>query len=122
MCVCVCLCVCVCVCVCVYMYIYTTCDDDKFTPTKHLLYPAGGASLGIRGMWINCSHPELPDDEHVLPLEDDIEVSPLYYWWLLRAARTYGPLGDGALVRQRRLLGISLYTPRLNEIRYPQAK
>ncbi|EOD28668.1 hypothetical protein EMIHUDRAFT_456961 [Emiliania huxleyi CCMP1516] len=88
--------------------------------------PAPVASLGIRGMWINCSSlasaGELRDDEHILPLEDDIEVSPLFYWWLLRAARSYGPIGDGTLMRRRRLVGISLYTPRLNEIHYPQVK
>jgi hypothetical protein len=75
---------------------------------------------GIRGMWINATAADIADDEHVIPLEDDIEVSPLYYWWLLRASRAYGPLGDGALQRARGLVGISLYTPRLNEIHYPQ--
>ena len=49
------------------------------------------------------------------------QVSPLFYWWLLRAAREYGPFDDAAAPRKRRLLGISLYTPRLNEIKYPQA-
>ena len=79
-------------------------------------------AAGIRGMWINSSRADLGDDEHVLPLEDDIEVSPLWYWWALRAARAYGPFGDGRAVRARRLVGVSLYTPRLNEILYPQVR
>ncbi|KAL3931749.1 MAG: hypothetical protein SGPRY_000993 [Prymnesium sp.] len=80
-----------------------------------------GLSLGIRGMWTRAVQ-SLRPNEHVLPLEDDIEVSPLYYWWLLRAAREYGDLNDPQLIKARRLVGISLYTPRLNEISYPQTK
>ncbi|KAL1524388.1 hypothetical protein AB1Y20_019283 [Prymnesium parvum] len=84
-------------------------------------YHEQGLSLGIRGMWIRAARGGRPD-EHVLPLEDDIEVSPLYYWWLMRAARAYGSFDDPAHVRAHRLVGISLYTPRLNEIAYPQTK
>jgi len=79
--------------------------------------------MGIRGMWINSSRADdLRDDEHVLPLEDDIEVSPLFYWWLLRAASAYGDFDDGRAMRAKRLVGVSLYTPRLNEIVYPQVR
>ena len=115
-----------------------------------VLYGELGLTQGIRGMWINASSLDAPDHTHVLPLEDDIEVSPLYYWWLLRAAHFYdtpagAPAGgeggsveeeravaddgrrlyfsDGErLLRRDRLVGISLYTPRLNEIAYPQVK
>jgi len=117
-----------------------------------VLYTQMGLSLGIRGMWLNASSPSVPDYQHVLPLEDDIEVSPLFYWWLLRASRLYdtssaatamaaaaaaaggvdagdGPAPPGLyfadgrrLMWRDRLVGISLYTPRLNEIQYPQVK
>jgi hypothetical protein len=115
-----------------------------------VLYDDVGLTLGGRGMWINASRLDAPDHTHVLPLEDDIEVSPLYYWWLLRAAHFYDPpagapaggeggsveeeravaddgrrlyFSDGErLLRRDRLVGISLYTPRLNEIAYPQVK
>ena len=84
-------------------------------------FGAMGQSMGIRGMWTNVT--ALGDHHHVLPLEDDIEVSPLYYWWLLFAAARWGPFGDAELaLRTRRIVGVSLYTPRLNEIAYPQAK
>ena len=84
-------------------------------------FGAMGQSMGIRGMWTNVT--ALGDHHHVLPLEDDIEVSPLYYWWLLFAAARWGPFGDAELaLRTRRMVGVSLYTPRLNEIAYPQAK
>ena len=73
-------------------------------------------------MWMNMSHEDIGDDEHVLPLEDDVEVSPLFYWWLLRATRAYGSLRDSKVLTARGLVGISLYTPRLNEITYPQVK
>ena len=79
-------------------------------------------ALGIRGMWINSSRPDISDSEHVLPLEDDIEVSPLFYWWLMRASRAYGSWSDGRAVHASKLVGVSLYTPRLNEIAYPQVQ
>eukprot|EP00908_Phaeocystis_cordata_P021950 Transcript_4359.p1 GENE.Transcript_4359~~Transcript_4359.p1 ORF type:complete len:474 (-),score=163.87 Transcript_4359:38-1438(-) len=79
-----------------------------------------GPSLGIRGMWIHMfRHAE---GRNLLPFEDDIEVSPLYYWWLHRVAAQYGPLDTPAQIREKRLAGIALYTPRLNEIQYPQVK
>lgn len=111
---------------------------------------------GIRGMWIDVLGRELsahePPTAHPLPLEDDTEVSPLFYWWLRRAARAYGPFdtragawtsgavrladggatgggatGGGATGGARslppssasRLVGVSLYAPRLDEIHYP---
>ena len=40
----------------------------------------------------------------------------------IRAAREYGPFSDASLLRQRGLAGVSLYTPRLNEIQYPQVR
>ncbi|CAM9185214.1 unnamed protein product [Phaeothamnion confervicola] len=57
-----------------------------------------------------------PRDEHhhgVL-LEDDIEVAPLWYAWAKLAALTYryGAAEDFA----RDLYGVSLYTPRVNEL------
>ena len=36
-------------------------------------------------------------------------------------AAQYGPLDTPAQIREKRLAGIALYTPRLNEIQYPQA-
>jgi hypothetical protein len=47
--------------------------------TKRIIsYDEHGKSLGIRGMWIGAAE-GLDNHQHVLPLEDDIEVSPLYY-------------------------------------------
>lgn len=41
----------------------------------------GSVRMGIRGMWIDgTGGDDRADDEHILPLEDDIEVSPLFYW------------------------------------------
>ncbi len=85
-------------------------------------YDAMGLSLGIRKMWINATGPKIEDDEHIVPLEDDIQVSPYFYWWILRANAKYGPFGDAAAMRKQRLVGLSLYTPRLDEIHYPQRR
>jgi len=86
--------------------------------TKELVLHEGPAR-GIRGMWIHMFR--TLGERNVLPFEDDIEVSPLYYWWLVRSLREYGPLETAAQVRAKRLVGVALYTPRLNEIQYPQA-
>ena len=56
------------------------------------------------------------DRETLSRPERDIEVSPLFYWWLLRASSLYGPFSDAEYMRRERLVGVSLYTPRLNEI------
>ena len=82
------------------------------------LYVHEGGALGIRGMWIHMFRQA--EGRNLLPFEDDIEVSPLYYWWLARMVRQYGPLDTAEQVRAKSLAGISLYTPRLNEIQYPQ--
>jgi len=71
-------------------------------------------------MWIHMFRQA--EGRNLLPFEDDIEVSPLYYWWLVRMVRQYGPLDTAEQVRAKNLAGISLYTPRLNEIQYPQVK
>ena len=112
------------------------------------LYVHKGSALGIRGMWIHMFRQA--EGRNLLPFEDDIEVSPLYaypnpepnpnpnpnpepepnpnqvsplyYWWLARMVRQYGPLETAEQVRAKSLAGISLYTPRLNEIQYPQVK
>ena len=92
-----------------------------------------GGGRGIRGMWIDVMARELeahePPSAHLLPLEDDIEVSPLYFYWLRRAADAYGPFDSPAGISSAwardtapgsaSLVGVSLYTPRLDEISYP---
>ena len=87
--------------------------------TKELVLHEGPAR-GIRGMWIHMFR--TLGERNVLPFEDDIEVSPLYYWWLVRSLHEYGPLETAAQVRAKKLAGVALYTPRLNEIQYPQVK
>lgn len=41
---------------------------------KAVHYYSDDAPRGIRGMWIGAAPPDLADHQHVLPLEDDIEV------------------------------------------------
>jgi len=55
------------------------------------------------------------DNEYGLLLEDDIEVSPFYYVWLLKSMEFI--LKDSKL--QDRVFGISLYTPRVIETTNP---
>jgi hypothetical protein len=95
-----------------------------------------GGGRGIRGMWMDAMARQLeehePPNAHPLPLEDDVALSPLYFWWLRRAVAAYGPtldaaegvsggawLGRSGSERSAPLVGISLYSPRLDEIAYP---
>jgi hypothetical protein len=50
------------------------------------------------------------DNEYLVLLEDDIEVSPYFYWWVRTALTAYHRAGAPA-----NILGISLYTPRVVE-------
>ena len=113
------------------IFLDTGAVDDVVRYASEVAWPHGAKEVyaygsdeprGIRGMWMNATRADIADDEHILPLEDDLEVSPYFYWWLLRAARQYGPLGDASHVRSHGIVGVSLYTPRLNEIVYPQRK
>ena len=80
-------------------------------------------SHGVRGMWVHALSRELerePSATHVLPLEDDNEVSPLFYYWLTRVEKAYGPFDTSAGARRfGSLVGVSLYSPRHDEIAYP---
>ena len=73
--------------------------DDESVDVNALGVPAAppGGGSGIRGMWIYGTGGG-GADEHILPLEDDIQLSPLFYWWLVRAVSVYG---DGHLAREQ---------------------
>ncbi|KAJ1638524.1 hypothetical protein T492DRAFT_943726 [Pavlovales sp. CCMP2436] len=60
------------------------------------------------------------DDEYAVLLEDDIEVAPSFYTWLKYALLMYRH-GDEA-AREQRMIGISLYTPRLVEVVRPRRR
>ena len=104
-----------------------------YGPVRVAQEPPGAPARGIRGMWIDAMARELeanePPTAHLLPLEDDVELSPLWYWWLRRAHNAYGPFdaasgvgptwGRDVAEGARQLVGVSLYTPRLDEIAYP---
>jgi hypothetical protein len=63
-----------------------------------------------------------PDDRHEYSifLEDDIELSPLFYVWakLALLKYRYGHTSD----RHVNMFGISLYTPRIQELTYPRER
>jgi len=69
---------------------------------------SGGLIRAVAESWFP-SHP----DEPGLLLEDDIEVSPLFYAWIHHAMAAYH---GTALGFRDRVAGISLYTPRMNEV------
>ena len=100
------------------------------SPLDGLLWPHGpfrivveSSANGLRNMWVHVMSRELerePPEAHVLPIEDDIEVSPLFHWWLCRAADAYGPFDSAEGARRHgKLAGVSLYSPRYDEIHRP---
>lgn len=79
----------------------------------HLRHLQGGLINAVLESWYPASM-----DEMAVMLEDDIEVSPLFFRWILgvlgqyRTPSLYDP----------RLVGISLYTPRVGELKLPRPR
>ena len=71
---------------------------------SHRIKPAG-LIAAVAETWYPSS-----DNEVGLLLEDDIEVSPLYYNWIYNALMAASPQHDD------RIIGVSLYTPRRVEV------
>jgi len=72
----------------------------------HVRHTRGGLINAVVESW----YPTSPT-ECVVLLEDDIEVSPLFYAWLKRVLRAFARNGEG----DTKWAGISLYTPRIME-------
>ena len=60
---------------------------------------------------IQSWNPDKEEDEAAVFLEDDIEVSPYFFHYVMWCARFYEMRGSG----DRGLVGFSLYTPRVDE-------
>lgn len=77
-----------------------TVDDRVLDTCREFRWPHGELSVhvwdrhvGIWGQWIDSFRPVDEKDFGIL-LEDDLEVSPLYYRWLVGARRAYGKRKD----------------------------
>ena len=83
----------------------------------------GGLISAVVESWFPSS-----DTSYGLLLEDDIEVSPFFYAWIKLALLSYVHTGRPPPKEEEdddpstRLIGISLYTPRLLEMRYPRKR
>lgn len=79
----------------------------------HLRHSRGGLINAVLESWYPASM-----DEMVILLEDDIEVSPFFYRWVIhnldsmKKARKIHP----------RVVGLSLYTPRVGELKLPRPR
>ncbi|KAJ3281448.1 hypothetical protein HDU76_008927 [Blyttiomyces sp. JEL0837] len=70
-------------------------------------------TLGLKQMMKHAWHPSKSQDHHLsLFLEDDIELSPLYFKYIKWCTKTF--LSPTPL--RNDIIGCSLYTPRVNEI------
>ena len=77
-------------------------------------------SQGIRGLWINASSASMGTTSTSCRSRT---ISSCLLLLLVAAARQpLRPFDDGDLVQSRGIVGVSLYTPRLNEIQYPQVR
>lgn len=73
--------------------------------------------LGLRRIWLEAFAERSGEKgHHVVVLEDDLKVSPFWFAWLLHATHKYNLTSSGYDLVERGVVGISLYTPRLNEI------
>lgn len=74
-----------------------------------------GLATAVVESWTPAS-----DDEYAVLLEDDIEVAPSFYAWLKYALLMYRYSGEAAADPD--MIGISLYTPRLVEVKIPRRR
>merc|ERR1719487_1890623 len=84
---------------------------DELVASLTSTWPHGGVRVhrrreraGLRDNVLGAWHPK-PGDPPALFLEDDVELSPLWWHWVQACLRRY------ASPPPRALLGISLYTP-----------
>ena len=85
-------------------------DDNEVSP-PFCRHPSTGGRAVHTGSYAHACMP---------CMHTCIQVSPLFYWWLCRASTAYGPFDTALGSRQQpSLAGVSLYSPRMNEIRYP---
>ncbi len=78
-------------------------DVAKSTPFTHgpKTIEVSDVNLGLRRAWFQAWSPETPDSYGII-LEDDVEVSPLWYKWATLAWAAYGTRPDiGGLSLQR---------------------
>lgn len=81
--------------------------------------------VGLYGQWIDSYVPESEDDRAII-LEDDIEVSPFFYYWLKGAHSTYSrrddifgyTLSKGRLRADQRVHGNKKISVDVNETAY----
>lgn len=90
----------------------------------HLRLSKGGLVNVVVESWFPAS-----DNEYGILLEDDIQVSPYFFKWArmsIDAARREELYKDesGAdhVVEKSRVVGVSLYTPRINELVRPKTR
>eukprot|EP00035_Acanthoeca_spectabilis_P039226 m.60300 g.60300 ORF g.60300 m.60300 type:complete len:816 (+) comp9500_c0_seq2:207-2654(+) len=87
-----------------YVYKFSWTHGDKHIVARH---SKGGLINAIVESWYPTN-----DDEWIIFLEDDIEVSPYFLEWLNRARAVCGP--------DSQCIGVSLYSPMLNELVKPK--
>lgn len=74
----------------------------------------GGLMASVVESW----DPQMTRDEYAVILEDDIEVSLLWYIWAKVSLLRYRYSNEASDLNDR-LVGISLYTPRVQELTFP---
>lgn len=79
----------------------------------HLRHSHGGLINAVLESWYPASI-----DEMAVMLEDDIEVSPYFFQWILGVLEKYAT----PKVSDPHFVGISLYTPRVGELKLPRPK
>jgi len=72
--------------------------------------------VGLRDTWLSA-FPAPAEDDLVFGVEDDMEISPLYFQWLLKVLEVYW--SPSASERNPSLLGLSLSSITLDEITHP---
>jgi len=79
----------------------------------HLRQSKGGLINAVLESWYPASMEEM-----AVILEDDVEVSPFFFLWILGILKQF----KGSSSVDPRFVGISLYTPRVGELKLPRPR
>lgn len=112
----------------VFIHIDANADDETLQYVRDLEWNYGRINIhhrvlkgGLLAQVVESWFPQ-NNDEYAIILEDDVEVSPLFYIYAKLTLLSYKYSSDLYDLDQVNLLGISLYTPRVQEVTFPKKR
>jgi hypothetical protein len=112
----------------VFIHIDANADEETLKYVRDLEWNYGRITIhhrvlkgGLLAQVVESWFPQ-NNDEYAIMLEDDVEASPLFYIYAKLTLLSYKYSADYYDLDQVNLLGISLYTPRVQEVTFPKKR